>query len=78
MYANGGNYTNVNHTCPYKANETIAYFAERYSGDAFALTYLMPAADYPMNLTYTEGVERFLVYRFEAYFAISHYYRIWH
>lgn len=77
LYSNIANLTNVNHTCPYKANDTMEFITERFSGDLFELNYLLPAGNYRMNQTYVEGVERHLVFRFEIYFAISDH-RLWH
>lgn len=77
VWANLGAYTTVNHTCPYQKNEVISIIAKRYSGDKFALNYLVPAGDYRMNISYALGVERIFVLRFEIHFTISDH-RVWH
>lgn len=77
VFSNLQRYTNVNHTCPFLANEILKFQVDRINMDYFKLDYLLPAGDYRMNLTYTEGVERNHVIALEVSFAISDY-RIWH
>lgn len=76
LFGNLQNYTNVNHTCPFEANETLTLKADQYEWDSFAFKYFLPAGDFRFNITYTEGAQRNMLGRFEAHFAISDH-RVW-
>lgn len=61
----------LNHSCPFKANEVIVFAVDRYHVDSYEFNYFIPAGDYRINITATEGLKRNMVVTVELFFSIS-------
>lgn len=75
MYDNFGQYI-TNHTCPFKANETLSFMVDKYYVNNFTFNYLVPSGDYRLNITYAVGAERNMLIELEFYYSVSDH-RIW-